>query len=74
MYFYLFLKILTLATTIAKNTSAACNLARDASSKTTNPVARRRFVQSAKDVANATAELVRTIKVDLDSLFFMYYL
>jgi talin len=58
-----FIKILTLATTIAKNTSALCNISRDASSNTTDQVARRRFVQSAKDVANATAELVRTIKV-----------
>ncbi|CAF3354839.1 unnamed protein product [Rotaria socialis] len=55
--------ILTLATTIAKNTSALCNISRDASSNTTNLTARRRFVQSAKDVANATAELVRTIKI-----------
>jgi len=59
-------KILTLATTIAKNTSILCNAARDASSKTTNPLAHRRFVESAKDVANATAGLVRTIKVRLN--------
>ncbi len=56
-------QVLTLATTIAKNTSVLCNASRDASSNTTNPIARRRFVESAKDVANATAELVRTIKV-----------
>ena len=37
-----------------------------ASSKTTNPVAKRHFVQSAKDVANATAVLVKEIK-KLDS-------
>ncbi|UJR28105.1 hypothetical protein I4U23_009360 [Adineta vaga] len=55
--------VLILATTVAKNTSVLCNAARDASSNTTNPIARRRFVESAKDVANATAELVRTIKV-----------
>ncbi|CAF1156243.1 unnamed protein product [Adineta steineri] len=60
--------ILNLAATIAKNTSTLCNISRDASSTTTNPMARRRFVQSAKDVANATAELVRTIKI-LDSSY-----
>ncbi len=54
---------MTLATTIAKNTSVLCNAARDASTNTTNPIARRRFMESAKDIANATAELVRTIKV-----------
>jgi talin len=57
---------LTLATTIAKNTSVLCNASRNASSNTTNPIARRRFVESAKEVANATAELVRTIKVCFD--------
>ncbi|CAF4681847.1 unnamed protein product [Rotaria sp. Silwood1] len=60
--------ILTLAATIAKNTSSLCNVAREASSNTNNPMARRHFVQSAKDVANATAELVRTIKT-LDSSY-----
>lgn len=61
-----FSKILTFATTIAKHTSNLCNISREASSNTTNPVARRHFVQSAKDVANGTAELVRKIKVGLD--------
>jgi talin len=60
----LFVKILTLAATIAKNTSILCNISRDASANTTNPIVKRRFVQSAKDVANATAELVRKIKVN----------
>ncbi|UJR21334.1 hypothetical protein I4U23_024428 [Adineta vaga] len=60
--------ILTLAATVAKNTSSLCNICRDASSNTTDPVSRRRFVQSAKDVANATAELVRAIKI-LDSSY-----
>lgn len=35
---------------------------RIASSKTTNPVAKRQFVQSAKAVANSTAALVKEIK------------
>ncbi|CAF4735686.1 unnamed protein product [Rotaria sp. Silwood1] len=61
-------EILPLATKIAKNTSVLCNAARDASSNTTNPIARRRFIESAKDVANGTAELVRTIKI-LDSSY-----
>ena len=40
-----------------------CNACRIASSKTANPVAKRHFVQSAKEVANSTANLVKTIKV-----------
>lgn len=39
-----------------------CNACRIASSKTANPVAKRHFVQSAKEVANSTANLVKTIK------------
>lgn len=48
---------------MAKHTSALCNACRIASSKTANPVAKRHFVQSAKEVANSTANLVKTIKV-----------
>jgi talin len=55
-------QILTSATIIAKHTSSLCNTCRTASSKTTNPVAKKQFVQSAKDVANATATLVKEIK------------
>ncbi|XP_075218972.1 talin_middle and talin-RS domain-containing protein rhea isoform X1 [Lycorma delicatula] len=60
-------QVLAAATVIAKHTSALCNACRTASSKTTNPVAKRHFVQSAKDVANSTANLVKEIKaLDLD--------
>lgn len=60
-------QVLTAATLIAKHTSALCNACRVASSKTTNPVAKRHFVESAKEVANSTALLVKEIKVlDLD--------
>ncbi|XP_049847483.1 talin-1 isoform X1 [Schistocerca gregaria] len=55
-------QVLSAATVIAKHTSALCNACRLASSKTTNPVAKRHFVQSAKDVANSTANLVKEIK------------
>merc|ERR1719495_741235 len=55
-------QILAAATVIAKHTSSFCNACRIASSKTSNPVAKRHFVQSAKDVANATAILVKEIK------------
>ncbi|XP_058805664.1 talin-2 isoform X2 [Phymastichus coffea] len=54
--------ILSAATVIAKHTSALCNICRLASSKTSNPIAKRQFVQSAKDVANSTAILVKEIK------------
>uniref|UniRef100_A0A7N6BZS6 Talin 2a n=2 Tax=Anabas testudineus TaxID=64144 RepID=A0A7N6BZS6_ANATE len=55
-------QVLSAATIVAKHTSALCNTCRLASSKTTNPVAKRHFVQSAKEVANSTANLVKTIK------------
>lgn len=62
------LQVLSAATIVAKHTSALCNACRLASSKTANPVAKRHFVQSAKEVANSTANLVKTIKVK--QLFF----
>uniref|UniRef100_A0A3Q3VW09 Uncharacterized protein n=1 Tax=Mola mola TaxID=94237 RepID=A0A3Q3VW09_MOLML len=55
-------QVLSAATIVAKHTSALCNACRLASSKTTNPLAKRHFVQSAKEVANSTANLVKTIK------------
>ena len=55
-------QVLSSATVIAKHTSALCNSCRQASSRTDNPGAKRHFVQSAKDVANATAHLVKEIK------------
>uniref|UniRef100_A0A6A7G0J5 Talin-2-like isoform X3 n=2 Tax=Hirondellea gigas TaxID=1518452 RepID=A0A6A7G0J5_9CRUS len=55
-------QVLSAATIIAKHTSALCNACRVASSTTPNAVAKRHFVQSAKDVANATANLVKEIK------------
>ena len=61
-------QVLSAATVVAKHTSSLCNACRLASSKTTNPVAKRHFVQSAKDVANSTAALVKAIKA-LDSEF-----
>ncbi|MEQ2161988.1 hypothetical protein GOODEAATRI_015364, partial [Goodea atripinnis] len=57
------LEVLSAATIVAKHTSALCNACRLASSKTPNPVAKRQFVQSAKEVANTTANLVKSIKV-----------
>ena len=59
-------EILASTTVIAKHTSGLCNSCRLASSKTSDPVARSQFVQSAKDIANATAILVKEIK-KLDS-------
>lgn len=57
------IQVLSAATIVAKHTSALCNACRLASSKTPNPVAKRQFVQSAKEVANTTANLVKSIKV-----------
>lgn len=56
-------QVLSAATIVAKHTSALCNACRLASSRTSNPVAKRQFVQSAKEVANTTANLVKSIKV-----------
>ncbi|XP_050842694.1 talin-1 isoform X2 [Serinus canaria] len=61
-------QVLSAATIVAKHTSALCNTCRLASSRTSNPVAKRQFVQSAKEVANSTANLVKTIKA-LDGEF-----
>ncbi|XP_070547100.1 talin-1-like isoform X3 [Ptychodera flava] len=61
-------QVLSAATVVAKHTSALCNACRIASSKTSNPVAKKHFVQSAKDVANSTANLVKSIKA-LDGNF-----
>ncbi|NXR69010.1 TLN1 protein, partial [Rhadina sibilatrix] len=61
-------QVLSAATIVAKHTSALCNTCRVASSRTANPVAKRQFVQSAKEVANSTANLVKTIKA-LDGEF-----
>uniref|UniRef100_UPI00358E49C6 talin-2-like n=1 Tax=Myxine glutinosa TaxID=7769 RepID=UPI00358E49C6 len=55
-------QVLSSATIVAKHTSALCNACRVASSRTTNLGAKRHFVQSAKDVANSTAHLVKAIK------------
>ncbi|GAB1607177.1 talin-1-like isoform X1 [Argonauta hians] len=60
-------EVLSAATVVAKHTSALCNACRLASSMTNNPVARRHFVQAAKEVANSTANLVAAIKnLDID--------
>uniref|UniRef100_A0A8C2DHT6 Talin 1 n=1 Tax=Cyprinus carpio TaxID=7962 RepID=A0A8C2DHT6_CYPCA len=61
-------QVLSAATIVAKHTSALCNACRLASSKTSNPVAKRQFVQSAKEVANSTANLVKSIKVSFQTL------
>ncbi|XP_057316525.1 talin-2-like isoform X2 [Hydractinia symbiolongicarpus] len=59
----MYYRVLSAATVIAKHTAGLCNACKAASAKTDNPVAKRHFVQSAKDVANNTANLVKFIKV-----------
>jgi talin len=56
-------QVLAAATVIAKHTGILCNACKLASSRTSNPVAKKQFVQAAKDVAGATADLVKNIKV-----------
>lgn len=65
-HFHLSPQVLSAATIVAKHTSALCNSCRLASARTANPTAKRQFVQSAKEVANSTANLVKTIKVRVD--------
>lgn len=57
------------ATLIAHTAAGLCNASRKASSQTSNSLAKRHFVQSAKQVANATASLVKCIK-KLDNCLF----
>ena len=57
------IQVLQAATVIAKHTGTLCNACKLASSRTSNPVAKKEFVQFAKQVAGATAELVKNIKV-----------
>ncbi|UXI17836.1 polycomb complex protein BMI-1 [Sarcoptes scabiei] len=55
-------EIIRSATEIAQSTSNLCNACRNASSRTQNPYHRKNFVQSAKDIANATTTLIKEIK------------
>lgn len=48
---------------IAKHSTVLCNGCKLASSKTTNPVARKYFEKAAKDVANKRVNLLKDIKV-----------
>ena len=66
-------QVLSAATIVAKHTSALCNVCRVASNKTTNAVAKKHFVQSAKEVAQATAHLVKTIKVCFWLVYFIWF-
>lgn len=65
---YVYVQMLAAVSNIANQTSALCNACRVASSKTTNPVAKRQFVQSAKDLANNTALMVKSMKVKLSNI------
>ena len=55
-------QLIQAATQIAHNSASLCNASQLASSKTNNILAKRHFVQSAKQVANATAHFVKSIK------------
>lgn len=61
-------QIIEAANTIAKHTSAIANMCRDASSRSQNPAAKKQFINCARDVASATAEVIKAIKV-LDADF-----
>ena len=58
----MFSQMLSSTTEIAKYSHALCHQCRNASNRCANPVAGRQFVQSAKDIANNTANLVRAVK------------
>lgn len=57
--------MLFVATVVAKHTSVLCNTCHLASSKTSNPVAKRHLVRSAKKIANSTDNLVKAIMVSV---------
>ena len=61
----LYVQVLSATTIIAKQTTELCNACKAASNKTENPVAKRNFIQLAKDVTNITANLVKNIKVNM---------
>lgn len=58
--------MLSSTTEIAKYSHALCHQCRNAANRCANPVASRQFVQSAKDIAQNTANLVRAVR-DLES-------
>lgn len=60
--------VLEAATTVAKHTSTLANVCRDASSRTENANYKKQFINSAREVASCTADLIRSIK-DLDADF-----
>ena len=57
------MQVLSAANVIAKHTSVLYNACKLASGKTSNPPAKKHFLQAAKDVANSISNLVKNIKV-----------
>ena len=55
-------QLIQAATQIAQSTASLCNASQLASNRTNNVLAKRHFVQSAKQVANTTANFVKSIK------------
>lgn len=55
-------QLISALTTIAKQTTHLCNISRNASTNTSNPVAKQQFIYAAKDVATATSVLVHKSK------------
>lgn len=55
--------MLSAAAVVAKHTSALCNVCRVASNKTNNAVAKKHFIQSAKEIAQTTGDMVQKVKV-----------
>lgn len=64
-------QVLSSATVIAEHTSALCTACRNASEKTNDATTKRQFVQMAKEVANATTDVVKEIKCKLEVKFNM---
>ena len=65
--------MLSAAAIAAKHTSALCNVCRVASNKTSNAVTKKHFIQSAKDIAQATGDMVKKVKVIIVKLPLVLY-
>jgi len=55
-------KLVQAVTVVAKQTGSLCNLCRSAKERAQRPEQRKQFMQAAKDLANATTDLVAKIK------------
>ncbi len=61
------LQVTACATTISKQTSAISSTCKLASTRTSNPLAKKEFLKAAKVVVDTTADLLKSIDVSWES-------